>query len=34
LLHTQVEKKPPTLIRLVQWVATFVATCTAVMVLT
>ena len=34
LLHTQVEKKPPTLMRLVQWVATFIATCTAVMLLT
>lgn len=31
LLHVQVEKKPPTVMRLVQWVATFVATCTAVM---
>jgi peptidoglycan/LPS O-acetylase OafA/YrhL len=31
LLHEQVEKKPPTVMRLVQWVATFVATCTAVM---
>jgi peptidoglycan/LPS O-acetylase OafA/YrhL len=30
LLHVQVEKKPPNLMRLMQWIATFVATCTAV----
>jgi peptidoglycan/LPS O-acetylase OafA/YrhL len=33
-LHSQVENKPPSWKRLLQWVATFVATCTAVMLLT